>query len=76
MSTLRVCIGLSRNCALNFNMFANMRENTKFLVDKRKICDHFDEESSIARKNLNGPLAGSMGPHTFALSCSRIFGIV
>lgn len=57
-------------------MFAGILANTRFLVDKSEIWDHFEDESIMARKNWKGPLGGPIGPHTSTFSCSRNFGIV
>lgn len=55
-------------------MFSSMRANTRFLMDNSEICDHFEDESMIARKNRNSLLGGSIEPQTSALSYSRNLG--
>lgn len=68
-------MGLFGNRAHNFKRVASNRAKTRFLVDSSNTWGHFDDESIIAKKNLNGPLFGSVGLHTLAFICSSNLGI-
>jgi hypothetical protein len=68
-------MGLFGNWACNFKMLVSNRAKTRFLVDSSNTWGHYDDESIIAKKNLNGPLFGFVGLHTSAFICSRNLGI-
>jgi hypothetical protein len=63
-STRSVFMGLFGNWAHNFKRVASNRAKTRFIVDSSNTWGHFNDESIIAKKNLNGPLFGSVGLHT------------
>jgi hypothetical protein len=70
-SFLTPCIGLSKNCAFNFNIIAKIWIDTRVLMDMKKTNAHFDEELTMARKNVNSLLDGDIDLQTSTFSSSR-----
>lgn len=65
-SVLRVLIGFSGNWDLNLSMCERILGKTRLRVESKDTLDHLELASITTKKYLNGPLGGSIGPHTSA----------
>lgn len=76
LSILKILMGFSGNWALSLRICESILGKAKFLVDNKETLDHFEDASMRTRKNLNGPLGGSIGPHISPCILSKKAGIL
>lgn len=65
-SVQSVRIGCSGNWDLSLRMWVRILGKTRLRVESSDTLDHLELASITTRKYRNGPLGGSIGPHTSA----------